>query len=80
MNIRLKAFFSPTITPLDEKERVDELGFINQLNRLIDNGDSRHLSIGNFWRIYHVDGHGARTGDGHRRQSNRRPVCRLSVG
>ena len=38
MNIRFEAFFSPTITPLDEKERVDELGFINQLNRLMDNG------------------------------------------
>ena len=34
----MKAFFSPTITPLDKKERVDELGFVNQLNRLIDNG------------------------------------------
>ena len=38
MNIRFEGIFSPTITPLDEKERVDELGFINQLNRLIDNG------------------------------------------
>ncbi len=38
MNIRFEGIFSPTITPLDEKERVDELGFINQINRLIDNG------------------------------------------
>ncbi len=38
MNIRLEGIFSPTITPLDEKERVDELGFVNQLNRLINNG------------------------------------------
>ena len=38
MNIRFEGIFSPTITPLDEKERVDELGFINQLNRLLDNG------------------------------------------
>ena len=38
MNIRFEGIFSPTITPLDEKERVDELGFLNQLNRLIDNG------------------------------------------
>ena len=38
MSIRFEGIFSPTITPLDEKERVDELGFINQLNRLIDNG------------------------------------------
>ncbi len=38
MNTRFEGIFSPTITPLDEKERVDELGFINQLNRLIDNG------------------------------------------
>ena len=38
MNIRFEGIFSPTITPLDEKERVDELGFNNQLNRLIDNG------------------------------------------
>ena len=38
MNIRFEGIFSPTITPLDEKERVDEFGFINQLNRLIDNG------------------------------------------
>ena len=38
MNTRFEGIFSPTITPLDEKERVDELGFVNQLNRLIDNG------------------------------------------
>ena len=38
MNTRFEGIFSPTITPLDEKEHVDELGFINQLNRLIDNG------------------------------------------
>lgn len=38
MGIRFEGIFSPTITPLDEKERVDELGFVNQLNRLIDNG------------------------------------------
>ena len=38
MSIRFEGIFSPTITPLDEKERVDELGFVNQLNRLIENG------------------------------------------
>lgn len=38
MNIRFEGIFAPTITPLDEKERVDELGFNNQLNRLIDSG------------------------------------------
>ena len=38
MNIRFEGIFSPTITPLDEKERVDELGFNTQLNRLIDSG------------------------------------------
>lgn len=38
MNIRFEGIFSPTVTPLDEKERVDELGFVRQLNRLIDNG------------------------------------------
>ena len=38
MSIRFEGIFSPTITPLDAKERVDELGFVNQLNRLIDNG------------------------------------------
>ena len=36
--MQFEGIFSPTITPLDEKERVDELGFNNQLNRLIDNG------------------------------------------
>ncbi|RKU17167.1 hypothetical protein C6501_04505 [Candidatus Poribacteria bacterium] len=38
MKIRYEGIFSPTVTPLDEKERVDELGFVKQLNRLIDNG------------------------------------------
>ena len=38
MNIRFEGIFSPTLTPLDEKERVDELGFVKQLNRLIGNG------------------------------------------
>ncbi len=38
MNERYKGIFSPTVTPLDEKERVDELGFTRQLNRLIKNG------------------------------------------
>ena len=38
MNIRYKGIFAPTVTPLDEKERVDERGFVKQLNRLIDNG------------------------------------------
>ena len=38
MSIRFEGIFAPTITPLDEKERVDELGFVNQLNRLIDSG------------------------------------------
>ena len=38
MNIRFEGIFAPTVTPLDEKERVDELGFVNQLNRLINNG------------------------------------------
>jgi dihydrodipicolinate synthase/N-acetylneuraminate lyase len=38
MNIRFEGIFTPTITPLDEKERVDELGFVKHLNRLIDNG------------------------------------------
>ena len=38
MNIRYEGIFSPTVTPLDEKERVDERGFVKQLNRLIDNG------------------------------------------
>ncbi|RKU26925.1 hypothetical protein C6497_12840 [Candidatus Poribacteria bacterium] len=38
MNIRYEGIFTPTITPLDQKERVDESGFIRQLNRLIENG------------------------------------------
>ncbi len=38
MNIRIEGIFSPTITPLDEKERIDETAFVKQLNRLIDNG------------------------------------------
>ncbi len=38
MSIRFEGIFAPTVTPLDEKERVDELGFVNQLNRLINNG------------------------------------------
>ncbi len=38
MNIRYEGIFTPTVTPLDEKERVDEAGFIRQLNRLIENG------------------------------------------
>lgn len=38
MNIRFEGIFTPTITPLDAKERVDELGFTKQLNRLIGNG------------------------------------------
>ena len=38
MNIRYEGIFTPTVTPIDEKERVDELGFVKQLNRLIDNG------------------------------------------
>ena len=38
MNIRFEGIFTPTVTPLDEKERVDERGFVNQLNRLINNG------------------------------------------
>ena len=38
MTIRYEGIFTPTITPLDEKERVDEAGFIRQLNRLIENG------------------------------------------
>ena len=38
MDIRFEGIFSPTVTPLDEKERVDERGFVNQLNRLINNG------------------------------------------
>ncbi len=38
MNVQFEGIFTPTVTPLDEKEHVDELGFVNQLNRLIDNG------------------------------------------
>ena len=38
MNIRYEGIFTPAVTPIDEKERVDELGFVKQLNRLIDNG------------------------------------------
>lgn len=37
MNIRYEGIFTPTVTPLDEKERVDEAGFVRQLNRLIEN-------------------------------------------
>ena len=35
MNKRYQGIFAPTGTPLDEKERVDELGFVKQINRLI---------------------------------------------
>ena len=38
MSIRFEGIFAPTVTPLDAKERVDELGFVNHLNRLIDSG------------------------------------------
>ncbi len=38
MSISIEGVFSPTVTPLDEKERVDELGFVKQLERLIENG------------------------------------------
>ena len=38
MDVRFEGIFTPTVTPLDEKERVDERGFVNQLNRLINNG------------------------------------------
>lgn len=38
MNIRFEGIFTPTITPLNAKERVDELGFVKQLDRLIANG------------------------------------------
>lgn len=38
MDIRYEGIFAPTVTPLDEKERVDELGFVRQLTRLIENG------------------------------------------
>ena len=38
MEVRFEGVLTPTITPLDEKERVDEKGFVRHLNRLIDNG------------------------------------------
>ena len=38
MNIKFEGIFTPTITPLDQKERVDEFGFVKHLNRLLDNG------------------------------------------
>ena len=38
MKIRFEGIFTPTITPLDQKERIDEFGFVTHLNRLIDNG------------------------------------------
>ena len=38
MKGRFEGILTPTITPLDEKERIDELGFVRHLNRLIDNG------------------------------------------
>ncbi len=38
MDIQYEGIFAPTVTPLDEKERVDELGFVRQLTRLIDSG------------------------------------------
>lgn len=38
MDVRFEGIFTPTITPLDAKERVDELGFVRHLNRLIDSG------------------------------------------
>ena len=38
MDIRFEGIFTPTVTPLDQKERVDERGFVNQLNRLINSG------------------------------------------
>jgi 4-hydroxy-tetrahydrodipicolinate synthase len=37
-NPRFEGIFPPIVTPLDEKERIDEQGFVRQLNRLIDNG------------------------------------------
>jgi len=37
-NLRFEGIFPPIVTPLDEKERIDERGFVTQLNRLIDNG------------------------------------------
>jgi len=36
--IRFEGIFPPIVTPLNEDEQIDELGFINQLNRLMDNG------------------------------------------
>ena len=38
MKGRFEGILTPTITPLDKKERIDELGFVKHLNRLIDNG------------------------------------------
>lgn len=38
MNIKFEGIFTPTITPLDQKERVDEFGFVKHLNRLLNNG------------------------------------------
>jgi 4-hydroxy-tetrahydrodipicolinate synthase len=38
MNIKFEGIFTPTITPLDQKERVDEFGFVRHLNRLLENG------------------------------------------
>ena len=35
---RFEGIFPPIVTPLDEKERIDEQGFVKQLNRLMDNG------------------------------------------
>ena len=49
MNIRYEGIFTPTVTPLDEKERVDEAGFIRQLNRLIENGVHGIYLLGIFW-------------------------------
>jgi len=37
-NPRFEGIFPPIVTPLDEKEQIDEQGFMRQLNRLIDNG------------------------------------------
>ena len=37
-NPRFEGIFPPIVTPLDEQERIDEQGFVTQLNRLIDNG------------------------------------------
>ncbi|HIE28758.1 TPA: dihydrodipicolinate synthase family protein [Candidatus Poribacteria bacterium] len=37
-NPRFEGIFPPVVTPLDEHERIDEQGFVTQLNRLIDNG------------------------------------------